>query len=107
VKYGMEGVLSPNSTRWRPCKKRGRHAKRPANLLEKNSIDIKHPLFEEIKTESLRFATNHELIRPKSNLNDAEQRVNGWVLDAIKNQKIFASSADKQSYNVEIRKLVE
>ena len=58
-------------------------------------LDFKHPLFEEIKTKVMGFVTNQEPSKPKSNLTDAEQRGKGWLLDSIRQQKVFITSADK------------
>ena len=41
------------------------------------------------------FVTNQDPDKPKSNLTDAEQRGKGWILEAIRQQKIFVTTADK------------
>ncbi|KAL5253414.1 hypothetical protein ACHWQZ_G013260 [Mnemiopsis leidyi] len=61
----------------------------------KHPQDFNHPLFEEIKTKLMGFVTNRDPDKPKSNLTDAEQRGKGWVLEAIRQQKIFVTTADK------------
>ena len=57
--------------------------------------DYSHPLFDEIKTRLMGFVTNPNPDQPPSNLTDAEQRGKGWVLQSIKDQSIFVTSADK------------
>ena len=61
----------------------------------KHPQDFNHPLFEEIKTKLMGFVTNRDPGKPKSNLTDAEQRGKGWVLEAIRQQRIFVTTADK------------
>lgn len=61
----------------------------------KHPQDYNHPLFDEIKTRLMGFATNLNPDKPQSNLTDAEQRGKGWVLKSINEQRIFITSADK------------
>ena len=54
----------------------------------KHPTDFHHLIFEEIKTKILGAIINIETTTPKANLTDAEQRGKGWILKAVKEQKL-------------------
>ena len=53
------------------------------------------PLLEEIKTKLLGFLTTFQPTAPSSNLTPAEQRGKRWLMNMVKEQKIFVTKADK------------
>ena len=54
-----------------------------------------NPLLEEVKTKLYGWIANHTTANLKSNLTPFELRGRKWVLDNLKNEKIFVTKADK------------
>jgi hypothetical protein len=53
------------------------------------------PLLEEVKTKLYGWIANHTASNPKANLSPMELRGRKWVLDNLKDKKIFVTKADK------------
>ena len=54
-----------------------------------------NPLLDAIKTKLLGFLTTFQPTSPGSNLTPAEQRGKRWLVNKVKEQKIFVTKADK------------
>ena len=58
------------------------------------------PLLEEVKTKLFGWIANHKVAKPKANLSPLELRGRRWILNNLKEEKIFITKADKGGFTL-------
>ena len=57
--------------------------------------DFQHTCIDKVKTKLFGWIANHQFKTPKSNLTPAEREGQKWIMEKIKDKKLFLSKADK------------